>query len=253
MTAWRRCFLIAVLSGLTLSTRGGAQAGDLTARLERLSSSGNLADARSVVDSVLAAATHGSEAFVEAMYWHAVLDPTAAGAEHYYLRVAVEYPLSPRASASLLRLAELELARQARARARRHLERLMRDYPASEQLARAQYLAAQLAIDDGKPDVACALLTAARASVSPANVELQNQINYLQSTCRMPVAPTMPDTAARDTVTHQRPASGGPAFSIQIAAYNTQREATALMRQLQRRGHDARVFGTRACWTLPRP
>jgi cell division septation protein DedD len=248
MTVWQRWLAaVLLLTCLSIPRSGAAQAGDLTTRLERLSASGNVSGARTLVDSVLAAATVGSEAFVEAMYWHAVLDTTAAGAEHYYLRVAVEYPLSPRASAALLRLAELELARQAKDRARRHLNRLMRDYAASEQIARARYLAARLALDDGRPAEACTLLNAARESVAGTDVELQNQISYLQSSCSVPVAQPARDSAVRDTLVRRPSATpSGPAFSIQIAAYNTQREATALMRQLQRQGHAARVFGTRA-------
>ncbi len=230
-----------------------AQTTDVTARIERLTALGNTAGARALVDSLLAASSEGSEVFVEALYWHAVLDSTAAGAERDYLRVAVEYPLAPRASAALLRLAELELARQARDRARRHLAKLQTDYPQSEQFARAQYLAARLARDDGEPQKACVLLASARAAVDASDVELRNQIAYMHASCisSPPPATAIPsaDTATvRDTSVRQIPVETTAAgrYAIQLAAYNTQREAAAMARQLQRRGVQARVVGTKA-------
>ena len=230
-----------------------AQNADVTARIERLTALGNTPGARALVDSLLAASPEGSEVFVEALYWHAVLDSTAAGAERDYLRVVVEYPLAPRASAALLRLADLELARQARDRARRHLEKLRVDYPHSKQFARAQFLAARLARDDGEPQKACALLTSARSSVDASNVELRNQIEYMHASCASlssaaSASPTVDSATVRDTSVRQSPAEtkSGGRYAIQLAAYNTQREATAMARQLQRRGVEARVVGTKA-------
>jgi hypothetical protein len=223
---------------------------EVAARMERLAAGGNTATARALVDSVLAAAGEGSDAFVEALYWHAVLDSTAAGAERGYLRLVVEYPLSQRASGALLRLAELELARQARDRARRHLEQLRTQYPQSEHLARAQYLAARLARDDGDLEKACALLASARAAVDDSDVELRNQIVYLHASCAVTgpvVAAPVDSAAAPDSVVRRegREAERG-GYAIQVAAYNTRSQAAALVRQLQRRGVTARVVGTRA-------
>lgn len=222
-------------------------ASDISARLERLTVGGSSASARRLADSVLATSQEGSEEFIEALYWHAVLDSTAAGAERDYLRVVVEYPLSNRASAALLRVAELELARQARNRARRHLEKLRVDYARSDQVARAQYLLARMARDDGEVQRACALLSDAQASVDANDVELKNQIIYLHTSC-VPVAATSPADSAPvgDTANRAMPAATKGQFAIQVAAYNTQREATALVRQLQRRGLPARVFGSKA-------
>lgn len=249
----RSSFALVAFAGvatLLLATPGVAQTSELTARVESLTSAGNSAAARVVVDSVLGAAPEGSADFIEALYWHAVLDFTAAGAERDYLRLVVEYPLSPRASAALLRLAELELARQARDRARRHFAKLRSDYPLSDELARANFLAAKMEMEDGAPQKACPLLAEARNAVSADEVELRNQIVYLHSACSAVAAPGAPsDTVvAPDTSVRRVPgevASAGR-FSIQVAAYNTRREATALAQQLQRRGVSARVVGTSA-------
>jgi tetratricopeptide (TPR) repeat protein len=247
---WGWLFLLA----LTPAARPVAaqQLVEVTRRVERLAASGSTSMARALVDSVLAASREGSEAFVEALYWHAVLDSTAAGAEQDYLRLAVEYPLAPRASSALLRLAELELARQSRDRARRHLEKLRQEYPGSDQIARAQYLAARLEFDEGQPEKACALLATARTAVDATDVELRNQIIYLHSSCvpaNSLAAAVSPDTVARRDTTVRRDVRGPSAsghYAIQVAAYNTQREAATLARQLVRRGLPARVVGARA-------
>jgi len=238
---------LAVTATVSAAQQAAAQHADFARRVERLTASGNTAGARALVDSVLAASTEGSDGFVEALFWHAVVDSTAAGAEHTYKRVVVEYPLSVRASDALLRLAELELARQARDRAKRHLDQLLTEYRQSEHLARAQYLAAGLARDDGDRQKACALLASARAAVDASDVELRNQILYLHSSCQVtaPPAGAADSAAQRDTVVRRAEATTG-GYAIQLAAYNTQREAQALVRQLQGRGVTARVVGTRA-------
>lgn len=249
------CGILLVTLALLTQPCSGQQASDVGARIERLTAAGSSGAARAIADSILAAAPEGSDTFVEALYWHAVLDSTAAGAERDYLRIVVEYPLAPRASAALMRLAELELARQARDRARRHLDKLRVDYPKSDHIARAQYLLARMARDDGETERACALLSAARESVDANNIELKNQIIYLHASC-VSAVPTPPNpraadsTTVRDTTARPTPRTTATAakgqFAIQVAAYNTQREATSLARQLQRRGLPARVVGVKA-------
>jgi cell division septation protein DedD len=251
---FERCGILLVVLALLTQPCGGQEASDVGARIERLTAAGSSAAARALADSVLAAAPEESDTFVEALYWHAVLDSTAAGAERDYLRIVVEYPLAPRASAALMRLAELELARQARDRARRHLDKLRVDYPKSDHIARAQYLLARMARDDGETERACVLLSAARESVDANDVELKNQIIYLHASCvsAVPTPPTPPadSTTVRDTTARPTPRTTATAakgqFAIQVAAYNTQREAASLARQLQRRGLPARVVGVKA-------
>ncbi len=249
---FQRCAALLVASALLSEPCKGQHVSNVGSRIERLTAAGSSSAARLLADSVLAASQEGSDTFIEALYWHAVLDSTAAGAERDYLRIVVEYPLAARASAALLRLAELEIARQARDRARRHLDKLRADYPKSDHIARAQYLLARMARDDGETERACALLNAARASVDANDVELKNQISYLHASCVSVVLLTPPaDSAAVRDTTDRPPSRTTPAmakgqFAIQVAAYNTQREATSLARQLQRRGLPARVFGVQA-------
>jgi tol-pal system protein YbgF len=63
-------------------------------------------------------------------------DPNAAIAA--YRRVVERWPSSPRASAALLRMAKLEIARGDRAEARTHLNQILRSYPRSDEAEEAR-------------------------------------------------------------------------------------------------------------------
>ena len=63
-------------------------------------------------------------------------DPDAAVAA--FQRVVERWPSSPRASAALLRMAKLEIARGDRARARTHLNQILRSYPRSDEAEEAR-------------------------------------------------------------------------------------------------------------------
>ena len=197
MTArFERCGILLVAFALLTQPCKGQQASGVGTRIERLSAAGSSGAARAVADSVLATTPEGSDDFVEALYWHAVLDSTAAGAERGYLRIVVEYPLAARASAALWRLAELELARQARDRARRHLDKLRADYPKSDHIARAQYFLARMARDDGETERACALLNAARKSVDVNDVNSRTRsLICMRPVCQLhSLRPLLPST-----------------------------------------------------------
>jgi hypothetical protein len=250
--SWRRA--VGAAFGLTLlAAPGEAQTVDsVYVQAQRLVSGGNGAAGRALVDSVLTATPPGTMAYAEALYWKATLAETAAVAERAYLTVAVEYPLSPRASAALLRLSQLEFARGERALGR-HLARLTREHPGSTPEGRAGLWGVRMLFDEGDAFTACALMTMTRAGVPTGEVELLNQIEYLAPRC---MNVTAADTSrggqpvvAADTAAAKPPASGtarppapsGPAFSVQIAAYRTKAEATTLATRLTRRGYQARV------------
>jgi tol-pal system protein YbgF len=63
-------------------------------------------------------------------------DPNAAIAA--YQRVVERWPSSPRASAALLRIAKLEIARGDRTEARAHLNQILRSYPRSDEAEEAR-------------------------------------------------------------------------------------------------------------------
>jgi cell division septation protein DedD len=236
-------------------------------RAQQMVTAGQDVAGRAVVDSVLAATAEDTPRYAEALFWRAKLSKTAAAAERDYRRISVEYPLSPRAQESLLRLAQLEMTRGDRASARAHFERIQREHPTGTTSVRASVTLAQLAFDDGDAIAGCAAVTAARSGLTPTDVELRNQVDYFgprcatlaardtaaKTTAPSDVAATRPRDAKTDT-TASRPAatrSTTPAssaetrreYSVQVAAYDTRPAADALARKLTARGYAARVVG----------
>ena len=164
-------------------------------RARRLVSEGDGAVGRAIVDSMVRAATEGSPAHGDALFWRGALAETAADAERDYRRVIVEYPLSPYADDALLSLAELEQARGDRAAAYQHLQRFVREHPMGPARARAGLAAARLAFEQRDLTRGCAMIADARLSAGN-DVELRNQIDYHGTRCPRatasapPVSPT---------------------------------------------------------------
>jgi len=151
-------------------------------RARRLVTEGDGAAGRAVVDSILRAATEGSPAYGDALFWRGALAETAADAERDYRRVIVEYPLSPYADDALLSLAELEQARGDRTAAYQHLQRFVREHPMGPARARAGLAAARLAFEQRDLTRGCAMIADARLSAGN-DVELRNQIDYHGTRC----------------------------------------------------------------------
>jgi cell division septation protein DedD len=252
-----------------------APADTLFAHAQRLVSEGQGAAGRALVDSLLAVAPAGSERYAEALFWRAALAADAASAERDYRRLSVEFPLSPRSADALMRLAQMELARGDDALALRHLERLNLEYPNSPARGRAGYWMARAYFDQGDAPRACDALRTARASAAPADVELQNQLDYSMTRCAGvgPVrdsavavssgtgTPTPPSASSGTPTAPPRPSSGSPPtappaanvppasrqplaasrsfFAVQVAATASAAEARALVRKLAARKLDA--------------
>jgi len=224
--------------------RGHSQNVDTAmARIERLVVAGDRSSARYLTDSLLATLPHESPRIADALYWRAATAPSAVDAERDYLRITVEHPYSRRAPDALLALAQLEFARGNRSAARRRFDRLLRDYPSGKHVARASLWSGRLAIEERDMVAGCATLDAGLPHIAAEDVELRNQFEYFVSQCeRLPAAPA-------DTLV-ATPADSAPAkdatFSVQVAAYTAQRDATSLAAHLKQRGFDARVVGDKA-------
>jgi cell division septation protein DedD len=232
-------------------------------RAQQMVTAGQDVAGRAVVDSVLAATTEGTPRYAEALFWRATLSKTAAGAERDYRRIAVEYPLSPRAAEALFRLSQLEMTRGDRAAARAHLERLQREHPSGATSTRASVALARLAFDDGDVSTGCAAIAAAQSGLVAGDVELRNQVDYYSPRCAniataspprpdsiagaSPNAPPVPATRRADSTATRvdtRPAARTPTeYSVQVAAYDTRAAADALAKRLSARGYAARVVG----------
>jgi cell division septation protein DedD len=178
--------LLALLLPLLVSpaSRLSAQGTDSTvAQVQRLVNAGDRAGARRLADSLLALTADGTPPHAEALFARAFAASSAVEAERNYLRVSVEYPLSPRAEDATMMVAQLKLARSDRTGARRNFERLVREHPRSPQVAKAAFWAGRLAIEDGDPARGCPSLGRARAAVAPDDVEMVNQIDYYAQGC----------------------------------------------------------------------
>ena len=181
-------------------------------RARRLVSEGEGAAGRALVDSMLRAATEGTPAYGDALFWRGALAETASDAEGDYRRVIVEYPLSPYADDALLSLAELEQARGDRTAAYQHLQRFVREHPMGPARARAGLAAARLAFEQRDVPRGCAMIADARLSAGSTDVELRNQIDYHGSRC-----PATPATASGTPV----PPAGTAAPSVRSSGSPT--------------------------------
>src|SRR5688500_907993 len=171
-----------------------------------LVSRGQGAEGRALVDSLLLATAPGTPAYAEGLFWRAVTASKAEDAERDYLRIVIEFPLSPRAEDALIRLAELEMMRGDRTRAQRHLQRLIIEHPNGAARARASYWLARVFFEGNDLPRACNELNVARSRASANDVELRNQVDYQAQRCvgvevvaqapppPPPASPTLPQT-----------------------------------------------------------
>lgn len=220
-----------------LSAQETAVVNPVYKRAQTLVNDGNATAGRALVDSMISVAAPGSNDYAEAVYWRAVLAGTAADAEMDYRRIVVDYPRSPRVEDALIRLSQLEIARASYDGAIRHLNTLMTDYPQSASRARAGYWMARALFDKNDVRAGCVATADALGRTSEDDVELRNQIIYLNQRCAgvdltppapaagvIPSAPavtTAPDTAVK--------AASPPVLPEKIAidSAKTQRPANA--------------------------
>jgi hypothetical protein len=257
----------------------GAQEADSTlARVQRLVNAGNRTAARAVADSIVGISVPGTNAHAEALFARAFASSSAADAERDYLRVTIEYPLSPRAEDALMMVAQLRLARGDRNGARRQFERMVREHPTGTQVAKASFWAGRLALEAGDAVRGCPSLAIAKEHLGAGDVELGNQIDYYRARCAgvpsvasaadtpsgvegtpppvtppvtppvrpartPPIPPPTSDSAIPPADAPVR-AANAKQFSVQVAAFPKKRDADALGEVLQQRGFEVRVFGT---------
>lgn len=254
----RRALGLTCTAVVMLAARADVAASQQTAgddalrRVEQLVASGDRAAAHRLADSLVAAADAASPRYPEMLYWRAFSSSNAADAERDYLRLAIEYPLAPKAEDGLYLLAQLKYARSDRAGALRHLDRLVRDHPSGRNVGRASLLTARIAFDSGDEGRGCGALALAREKLPADDVETRNQLEYLTPRCVTAATPPVGQPPVSGD--SSRAAQGAPTttsasgeWSVQVAAYNSSREARALASRLTRRGFvNVRVAGARA-------
>ena len=237
------CVAAAGVTGVVIAQAPSPATESVFVRAQRMVTAGQDSAGRAVVDSVLRATAEGTPRYAEALFWRATFSKTAAGAERDYRRIAVEYPLSPRAQEALFRLAQLETTRGDRASARTHLTRIQREHPSGPISTRANVMLAQLSFGDGDDVAGCAAVSAARENLTPADVELRNQLEYYAPRCATLAA----TRAAGDTTTARTTETSTQArqqYSVQAAAYVTRDSAEVLAKRLSTRGYNVRIVGT---------
>lgn len=172
------------LACVTFPRGAAGQSTDSTlAQVQRLVNAGDRAGAHRLADSLLSMTADGTPAHAEALYARAFAASSAVEAERDYLRVSVEYSLSPLAADATMMVAQLKLARSDRIGARRNFERLVRQHPRSPHIAKAAFWAGRLAIEDGDATRGCPSLGRAKSAAPPDDVELINQIDYYAQGC----------------------------------------------------------------------
>jgi cell division protein FtsN len=201
-----------------------------------------LAEARRLLGGALASAPAGSAAHAEALWWRATFAATSDSAEDDYRRLITEHARTPRSVDALVRLAQLETTRGRPAQARAYLARLLDEQPADSVQARAHYWLARVELAAGEAGAACDALWKTKAAQA-TDTALARQASTLHA--RLPRCVLR--VAEVDSATSVAPVGSGSAsgtWTVQLAAYDRQREAEAFVAQLARVGVQARVSGT---------
>jgi hypothetical protein len=236
------------------STRADAQLSNAVSqavtRARGLLDNGKGDSARLVLDSLVTHVEAGSEDLAESLFWRAALSENTSEAARDWKRMVIDIPLSPRVPDALLRLGELDLLRGRTTEARAYLTRILLDYADAPQRVKAMIWIARSHFDDRNTVKACEATDALRAERVPEG-ELQLQVGELQVRCRNAATATAGEgtaTAGGGTTTAtagEGTATAGVRFSVQLAAYDTRAQASALVARLAKRGIKARVDGDR--------
>lgn len=214
-------------------------------------------EARALLDSLVRTTPAGSLELAEVLYWRATLAERAADAERDWRRLVVEVPLSPRTSEVLLRLGDLEMLRQRPVQARNHFERVVREFPGTPQRVRAILWLARSHIEQREFPSGCRVFAALDRGAVPDG-ELQLQAEELRRQCAsvktdsvaslVPAAPAVAPKPATNAATSSPPSKASAAsdarYSVQVGAYETEREAREMVDRMKGRGFEARVDGT---------
>jgi DNA polymerase III subunit delta len=178
----RALVLCSVLSAFSAFSALSAQTDPRLIDVIRNAQEGQGDSARAKVQRLLATTSPGDTLYPQILYTQAMVATDAADMRRQLQRVAVEHSSSSWADDALLRLVQLDYASGNLDGAARNLERLRRDYPGSSLLPQTSYWAARTYFDQKNPAVACRWLGEGLAA-SRGNVELENQLGYLNQRC----------------------------------------------------------------------
>lgn len=191
-------FMAAAVSALSSSAVQG-QTDPRLVDIIREAQQGQGDSARVQVQRLLASTPPGDTLYPQILYTQAMVATDAGAMRRQLQRVAVEHAASSWADDALLRLVQLDYASGNLDGAARNLERLRRDYPGSTLLPQTSYWAARTYFDQKDPRQACRWLADGLAAAR-GNVELENQLGYLNQRCSQVAIDTTAQTPA-DTMT----------------------------------------------------
>ncbi|MES3035077.1 MAG: SPOR domain-containing protein [Gemmatimonadota bacterium] len=163
------------------------RAEDVLQRVRRYTTS-DVGVARHLADSLVRVLPADASVMPEALFAKASIAPSASDAERDYSRIVNEYRFANRVPDALMRLALLESARNNRAGALRHLDRLLRDHGQSQVRSRASLMAGRLRLEMNDPARGCELLAAAWASAGQNERDVRDQAETLGAKCPTNVA-----------------------------------------------------------------
>jgi len=232
--------LTALLSGARLDAQVSTAVASSVDRARGMMDAGSGDAARALLDSLVARSAPRSDDMAESLYWRAVLSESTAEAERDWKRLVIEVPLSARAPSALLRLGELDILRGRPSGARAHFERIVRDFPEDAARPKAEIWIARSYFEERDIANACTAVRNLQTTGVPEG-ELRLQVGELQGRCR--TAGTATAGAGTATAGAGTAAAGGIVFTVQLAAFNTRREANAFVARLAKRGVKARIDG----------
>lgn len=239
--------LLVLIVALVVTAPAHAQqlppaADSAVARAIQLAANNDSAAGRIVLDSLISARQSSSLVRGEATYWLSRFAPSPEERERVLGTLIVDVPFSPRIPAALYEIGMLELARNDRDLAVIHLSRYLSAASADTGRVTVSLALGRLLLERGEIPRACAVLLVGRGEVADTALELRNQFEFSASRCQgvdtttRVEAPPVADTAPAPRRTG--------AFTVQVAAYETQSAADRLATSLRGQGLAARVVGT---------
>lgn len=226
----------------------------------RLAQEGHSDSARATVAALLSGTPPTDSLYPEILYTQAMVAADAGEMRTGLQRIAVEYGGSSWADDAILRLVQIDYATRNLSGAARNLEKLRSDYPASPLLPQAAYWAGRVYFDQSNPTQACRWLADGLAP-SGGDIELQNQLRYLNQRCAGVTAATAPDSAPGAVDSSKKVAAdtaagagtpGKTVFRVQVAAVATKAAAAEAERKARALGltvvtlHEKNLYKVRA-------
>lgn len=220
--------------------------------ITRLAQEGYGDSARAVIARILTQTQPTEAAFPEALYTAAAVAKALPDARLHYARIAVEYPESPWADKSILRLAQLDYGSGNSETAVMRVKRLFTDYPESAVIPTAALFGARAAFERREGALACDWLTRGLQQVG-TDLELKNQLEFARQRCtpeelarlaalpktdstRRPVVQTPPPPAPSQVTPSSAGKTAASPWRVQAAAVSDAAAIRRVVQQLEQAG-----------------